>query len=209
MVAGGQAGPVAEFLDDGQGGLVALFGGVVVAADSGEDPELEVDGGGVAGAGRDPAECFVPQLAFGGPCSPGPQLAAGFLVGVEGVVEVAGGVVVVAGLQQLLDVLGAGLRPDRYPPPPVGRRPAVRGDQAVRAGAVLERCGGPPVHHQSGVSPGTGGFRGGGRGDQAQPGQQAQRPAALSGERDRRAGQLGHVAVVPVQRLGVQAEVFG
>ena len=43
----------------------------------------------------------------------------------------AGGVVVVAGLQQLLDVLGAGLRPDRDPPPPVGCRPAVRGDQAV------------------------------------------------------------------------------
>ena len=125
-------------------------------------------------------------------------------------VEVAGGVVVVAGLQQLLDVLDAGLRPDRYPPPPVGRRPAVRGDQRRRrAGAVLERCGGPPVHHPVWRVLGTGGFRGGGRGGQAQPGQQAQRPAALPGERDRRAGQLVHVAVVPVQRLGVQAEVFG
>ena len=41
----GDAGPVAEFLGDGQGGLVALFGGVVVAAVLGEYPELVVAGG--------------------------------------------------------------------------------------------------------------------------------------------------------------------
>ena len=45
MVAGGDAGPVAEFLEDRQGGLVALFGGVVVAAGLGEHPELVVAAG--------------------------------------------------------------------------------------------------------------------------------------------------------------------
>jgi hypothetical protein len=76
------------------------------------------------------------------------QLVAGLPVGIESVVDVAGGVVVETGLQELLDVGCPGLWPDRDPPPPVGGRLAVGIGELGRAGASLQRRRSPPVHEQ-------------------------------------------------------------
>ena len=82
------AGPVAEFLGDGQGGLVALFGGVVVAAELGEHPELVV-AAGEAG----PVAEFLDD-------------------GQGGLVALFGGVVVAAGLGEVPELSGS-WRPGR------------------------------------------------------------------------------------------------
>src|SRR5580704_13378580 len=72
----GETRLVVEFLINLQGRLRFLLGGAVVAANLTDVRKPDVNVGGVAGAGWDPAECFVRQLAFGGPCSPGMQLVA-------------------------------------------------------------------------------------------------------------------------------------
>ena len=77
--------------------------------------------------------------------SPGLQLEHGCLGGLDGLVGLPGGVVVVAGFQQLVDVLLAGLREGVDAPAPERRRPAVRFRGGVRM-KLGEGAGGPAVH---------------------------------------------------------------
>ncbi len=77
VVAVGDAGPGAELLRDGQRGVILPPGGGVIATPMGEYSQLDADEGSLAGARWNPAKRLLPQLAFGGPCSPGAQLAAG------------------------------------------------------------------------------------------------------------------------------------
>jgi hypothetical protein len=52
VVAAGDTGPVAEFLEDGESGPAALFGLGVVSAAPGDDAELVGEAGGGVGLGR-------------------------------------------------------------------------------------------------------------------------------------------------------------
>ena len=125
--------------------MVALFGGVVVTAEVGENAELALEDGGFGGVWLEPGEGLAAQASGAAVLSPGLQLEHGCLGRLNGLVEIAGGVVVVAGFQQLLDILLAGLREGADAPVPERRRPDMCSGGGVRI-KVGEGAGGPPVH---------------------------------------------------------------
>lgn len=98
---------------------------------------------------------------------PGPQLAAGLPVGVERVASGVVAVVVEAGLEQLPDVLGSGLRPDRYPPAPATLR--------RHRSALPGWCGSPAPPRSTGARtiPGPPGCAGGSGQQRLRGGEQA------------------------------------
>ena len=150
-----------------------------------------MEGSGFGGAWLEPGEGLAAQAGGAAVLSPGLQLEDGYLGRLNGLVEVAGGVVVVAGFQQLVDVLLAGLRQGVDAPVPERRRPAVcfAGGVWIKLG---EGAGGPPVHEMERglVVTGDGGEEPGGAGC-------GHRGRQAVGRLDGRAEFFGEVGLVP------------
>ena len=194
VVGAGHAGAVAELLKDGEGFAVPVQGVVVVAPPVGQIAKRMLEGGGLLGSLRKEGEGLLKELRRPRPCAPGRKLLADRPGDRDRLVALASGLMVVAGLEELLDVGLAVLGPDLDTPAPVARCPPVRLGEVRRGGQPRELRGGPAVHQPS-LSRNRDLLARLGRGDQAKAGHGLERLPQAVRDPQRRAGPRRHIRV--------------